>query len=231
MFDDAFIDNLPDDPDQAALFMCERFREIDSNILELEEADYYYEYAEAFGAMEAFLDILALPLSVPSLGNIKVANIRIIRNFYNEVREQIDKKSISLKVSHVSEKFKKRFGGMFFYQLSDGDLKRIQILINELRDLTTNSEIFDANHKERILRKLENLQMELHKKMSSLDKLWGLIGEAGVALGKFGKDAKPFVDRIKEIAQITWRTQARSEELPSGTTLPLLSHEEPECKE
>jgi hypothetical protein len=30
--------------------------------------------------------------------------------------------------------------------------------------------------------------------MSNLDRLWGLIGEAGVALGKFGKDAKPLVD-------------------------------------
>ena len=59
--------------------------------------------------------------------------------------------------------------------------------------------------------------------MSSLDKLWGLIGEAGVVLGKFGRDAKPFVDRIREIAQIAWRTQARAEELPSGTPLPLLS--------
>ena len=83
--------------------------------------------------------------------------------------------------------------------------------------------MFDAKHKERLLKKLEALQQELHKKVSSLDKLWGLIGEAGVALGKFGKDAKPFVDRIREIAQITWRTQARAEELPSGTTLPLLT--------
>ena len=59
--------------------------------------------------------------------------------------------------------------------------------------------------------------------MSNLDKLWGLIGEAGVVLGKFGKDAKPLADRIREIAQITWRTQARAEELPSGARLPLLS--------
>ena len=66
--------------------------------------------------------------------------------------------------------------------------------------------------------------------MSSLDKLWGLIGDVGVALGKFGKDAKPIVDRIREITMITWRTQARAEELPSATPLPLLSHSPPEEK-
>jgi len=67
--------------------------------------------------------------------------------------------------------------------------------------------------------------------MSSLDKLWGLIGEAGVVLGKFGEDAKPFVDRIVEIAGITWRTQARAEELPSATPLPLLSNKKVEVNE
>ena len=47
--------------------------------------------------------------------------------------------------------------------------------------------------------------------------------DAGVALGKFGIAAKPFVDRVKEIAEIVWRTQARAEELPSGTKLTLLT--------
>ncbi len=62
--------------------------------------------------------------------------------------------------------------------------------------------------------------------MSSLDKFWGLIGEAGIVLGKFGKDAKPFVDRMREIAQIIWRTHARAEELPSGSPFPLLQSPE-----
>jgi hypothetical protein len=58
--------------------------------------------------------------------------------------------------------------------------------------------------------------------MSDLDRFWGLIGDAGVVLGKLGNDAKPFVDRIKEIADIVWNTQSRAEELPSGTRPPLL---------
>jgi hypothetical protein len=58
--------------------------------------------------------------------------------------------------------------------------------------------------------------------MSSLDKFWGLIGDAGVILGKFGEDAKPFVDRFQEIAQIVWGVQARTEELQSGLRMPLL---------
>ncbi len=35
-------------------------------------------------------------------------------------------------------------------------------------------------------------------------------------------DAKPIVDRIREIADIVWQTQTRAEELRSGTSMPFL---------
>ncbi len=34
------------------------------------------------------------------------------------------------------------------------------------------------------------------------------FGKSRVALGEFGKNAKSFVDKIREIAEIAWRTQA-----------------------
>ncbi|MCX5890718.1 MAG: hypothetical protein NTY36_14925 [Deltaproteobacteria bacterium] len=139
--------------------------------------------------------------------------------------------TLYLTLLRAREKFKIKFGTIFSYEFSEGDLIRIQTIINELREHIVDSELFDAKHKERILKKLEGLQMELHKKMSSLANFWDLMGDAGVALGKFGKDAKPFVDRVKEILQIIWRTQVRAEELPSATPLTLLSHGQTEVKE
>jgi len=44
--------------------------------------------------------------------------------------------------------------------------------------------------------------------MSNLDRFYGLVGEAGVVMGKFGHDAKPFFDRVREMYQIAWRSQA-----------------------
>lgn len=105
-------------------------------------------------------------------------------------------------------------------------LKGYRNLLSELRQLITDSDKFDENHRERLLNKLEKLQSELHKRTSNLDKLWGLIGEAGIVLGKFGEDAKPLADRIRKIAEITWRTQARAEELSSGFEMPLLKSAE-----
>jgi hypothetical protein len=61
-----------------------------------------------------------------------------------------------------------------------------------------------------------------------LDRFYGLVGDAGVLLGKFGRDAKPFVDRIREIVEIVWRAQANAEELPSSVRSPsLLAGESP----
>jgi len=121
------------------------------------------------------------------------------------------------------EAFSTLLGRAFCYNLSDADSKRIQELINELRGLITDSPKFEEDHRRRILERLERLQQELHRRISNLDRFYGLIGDAGVLLGKFGTDAKPFVDRIREIVEIAWRSQAAAEQLPASAKPALLT--------
>jgi hypothetical protein len=124
--------------------------------------------------------------------------------------------------NNAKAKFAAKLGAGFAYEFSEGDLNKVQTSINELRDLISASEIIEDNHKQRLLKRLEHLQSELHKKMSDLDRFWGFVGDAGVVMGKFGKDAKPITDRIREIMKIVWNTQARAEELESGAPNPFL---------
>lgn len=112
----------------------------------------------------------------------------------------------------------------FFIEFTDGDLDQIQQAINELRELLTKSDLFEDEHKQRLLKRLEVVQSELHKKVSDIDKIWGLVGDAGIALGKFGKDAKPFQELITKIGKIGWRAQARAEQLPSDAITPMLEN-------
>lgn len=123
---------------------------------------------------------------------------------------------------NLKASFAAKLGGGFYYEFSEGDLSRVQALINELREKISESSDFDPDHRQRLLKRLEAIQREMHKKVADMDRFWGLVGDAGVVLGKFGENAKPIVDRIREIADIVWRTQARAEELPSGSSLPLL---------
>jgi hypothetical protein len=76
-----------------------------------------------------------------------------------------------------------------------------------------------------MLKRLEKMQSELHKKMSDISRFYELMGDAGVALGKLGEGAKPLVDRIKEIVDIGWKSQARAEQLQSDAENPMLGHE------
>jgi hypothetical protein len=96
-----------------------------------------------------------------------------------------------------------------------------------LRDLIGKDERFEEDHRRRLLTRLEDLQRELHRRLSNLDRFYGLIGDAGVLLGKFGRDAKPFVDRIREMLEIVWRAQANAENLPASARPALLTTDKP----
>ncbi|MEQ9849899.1 hypothetical protein [Pectobacterium brasiliense] len=167
--------------------------------------------------------------SLPEIGISDTNNIKEFIKYAATIKEAIKpliENEINLSKKNqfllaVSNK-KKILEKGFFYEFTDGDLNKIQIIINELRGYINGSDLFEDNHRRRLLKRLEALQSEMHKKMSDIDRIWGLVGDAGVVIGKFGEDAKPFVDRIKELSQIAWKTQARAEELPSSSVNPLL---------
>jgi hypothetical protein len=130
-----------------------------------------------------------------------------------------------LKIETYKNHYKSVLKSSFAYEFSQGDIDRIQILVNELREHITGMDNLSDDHKTRLLKRLEKLQSELHKRLSDLDKFWGIVGDAGVVLGKFGDDAKPIVDRIREISEIVWHTQTLAEGLPSNSPYPLLNDE------
>lgn len=158
-------------------------------------------------------------------GDIEV-NSENLHGYINKVKSGFEEHSIKLKIESYKGRYKSAFKSSFAYEFSQGDYGRIQGLLNELRAQISSNDILEPDHKRRLLKRLEGLQSELHKRVSDLDKFWGMVGDAGVVLGKLGTDAKPIVDRITEIAEIVWRTQARTEELPSNTSNPMLRNDE-----
>ncbi|MCU8203536.1 hypothetical protein M2G83_21090 [Vibrio vulnificus] len=152
--------------------------------------------------------------------------IKALKQYLDTIESDVSMRLTHLNISDMNQKYSHMLKSSFAYEFSQGDYERVQRLINELREHISSSTIIDDSHKHRLLKKLERLQSELHKRVPDLDRLWGLVGDAGVALGKFGDDVKPLVDRVKEIAGITWNTQKRAEELPSETPNPMLESSE-----
>ena len=185
----------------------------------------YQVLLETFALISEIVESKLLEINHPdfTIFGDKQQDCGAINNYLSALELYCVSESSKLKVESYRYHFKTSLGAGFYYEFSQGDLERIQTLINETRELIATSKGLDKDHQRRLLARLEKLQAEIHKKVSDLDRFWGLIGDAGVVLGKLGNDAKPIVDRVKEIANIVWQTQSRSEELPSGTQIPLLS--------
>lgn len=231
MFNDDFFSNLPKDPANAAFSLVVQFKKFaDQCTRDNTSLENYEKYLEAAALCHAFIGILEVSVPKLSLTSDHSQNIANIMQFFNHASKAFSEKKIDFLSIQARDKLQSQFESLLIYKFTDGDLSRIQGIINELRDMITGSDYFSENHKERLLKRLEEMQLELHKKMSSVDKFWGFIMDAGPALGKFGSDAKPFFDRINELSQIVWRTQSITQELPSATPLPLLFQDKVEEK-
>lgn len=228
MLDDNFFNNMPDNDLEAVIYLCNNLLSYVERIVEGQQAplddDQYNDFLEFYSVLQAFIISRSLNFTLPEPDENKGYSVQIISQVVSEILE-ISRVSFSKNsVKTMTEKYLSRFNNEFSYEFSDGDISRIQALITDLRDFIVSHNGFEEKHRQRLLKRLEHLQAELHKKVSDLDKFWGLVGDAGVALGKFGIDAKPFVDAIKELAGIAWNAQSRAEELPSGTPTPFINN-------
>lgn len=225
LFDEKFVESIKDDPIKGVIDVCRiAFGNLKDDQNEWYASDYETlseAYALTAGLIEAGL--LTTDQAEPEITGELSSDCSNIVQYLREIERFFSSEASKLRLQYLKSHFRTSLGAGFCYEFSQGDLERVQTLIDQLRDQISASAHFEPEHQQRLLKRLEKLQSEIHKRVSDLDRFWGLIGDAGVVLGKFGNDAKPLVDRIKEIAEIVWQTQSRAEELPSGTPFPLLA--------
>ncbi len=226
MFDEKFVKELPQDTLKAQRIIYKHFREAFNKISH--EGGRLTLCLQAMAFAQVFVEIHSLDLNVPYLDHRinDATKIARVNNFFNDWMSNVEKKSKQLHQTNTFETAKDYYASMFgkgvFYEFSDDDFSRVQTLLNNLRDLLTKSEDFEEDHRMRLLKKLEALQSELHKKMSDFDRFWGFFIDSGIALTKFWENAKPFRDDIKEIFEIVSRTQAKAENVQKLFPLNLL---------
>jgi hypothetical protein len=168
---------------------------------------------------------LNVDIEYPDATGYIIKNCQTLLHYINTIKDSFKEHAVKLSVESYTIRYKTALKNSFAYEFSQGDLERIQSLVNELRGQILENKNLENAHKQRLLRRLENLQSELYKRVSDLDRFLGLVGDAGVVLGKLEEDAKPIVDRLREIVEIAWKTQARTEELPSDSPNPMIEHD------
>jgi hypothetical protein len=145
-------------------------------------------------------------------------------NVYNDLQNKTRNDILSKTLEYYNSEFKV---GQY-YEFTDGDLKRIQELINKLRNEINSSTVLTKDHQFRLLTKLEKLQKELHKRMSDYDRAYGIMFDGIVLIQKFGESVKPITELIRELGNLFWNANCRAEQLPSDTKL-MLPESKSEC--
>ena len=186
------------------------------------------ELTEKLGLFQALSEITGSNSNLPPLTGNPQADLSALLKHFKDLGVKFTEQAALSEIKDAREKYHVQLGQTFSYEFSDGDLSRIQTLLNELRDRISESEFFNEKHKERLLKKLEALQTELHKRMSNLDKFYAFAGEGAVIIQKYGDAAKPFLDIIKAILKIAWVAQGRAEELPSNAPNLLIKTDDPD---
>ena len=131
----------------------------------------------------------------------------------------------------ASEKYADDARNPFEYRFDAQQLERLQQLVNEVREQLQTLEGIPESWRRRMLRRLEALQKELHERMSSMDRFWGIVGEGVSVLYQIGVAATPLVNRLREMAEIGLRVHAQFFGLPVPLGVPILppSEDDPEC--
>jgi len=199
------LSSLPGDNIEALAALCAEFERFDGHARQLPE--HHDDYVEALSILRAFAmarDAIMEPF--PEIGPQRRQNISNVLAYFNQLRNTV-RTEISSRHSRgyfesKTEEYIALFAKVSVYEFSDPDFRRVQDLINELRELIRSSSLISEEHKRRLLRKLEAMRGELHKKTNDIDRFWGFLGEAGIAMRKFGEDLKPISERVLELGTI-----------------------------
>jgi len=200
-FTPEFLQNLPSDLLEASEQICKEFRR-----LRAVKMHTYDDLVESFALLQAFCKSTGRQMTFSQLGTSRPENTKAILTAFELFEANISsnltqRRSRGLLTTKTQE-YEEIFAKAPYYEFSDTDFNRIQVLTNEMRDLIRASALITEDHKRRLLRRLEAMQAELHKKTRDIERFWGFIGEAGIVIRKFGEDAKPITERVQELGKI-----------------------------
>ena len=185
VYTEDFFRSLPSDLLEADRLMLAAFDPLANRSLTDET---HLDLLESFSAYQAFRRSRDLTVSnfVPSYEQTSNWNTMrsFIAHYKSENARQIRQRQVQQVFERGQEWFQGQSGAPFLHEFAEEDIGRIRQLLAEIRDLITGTDELDQNHKQRLFRRLDQLENELAKKVSDLDRFWGLFGDVNVAIRK-----------------------------------------------
>ncbi|MEM8690835.1 MAG: hypothetical protein AAGG57_03030 [Pseudomonadota bacterium] len=110
------------------------------------------------------------------------------------------------------------------FELGVDDRTRALNLAPEIKSIVNSSETIDRKHKVRPVKRISAIEIELHKMKGNYNVILGGVSDFGGVLGKFGKDVKPLIDRMKDIRDLTRSKTSEYDQLPPPDETKELPH-------
>lgn len=202
-FSRKFIDSIPDDNDEVIITVADEFTNLISNANN--SSEYQQDFLEVYALMSALFEARGIKIQLPQPNPPKVDRSGIHNILQAEkggASKRLYERGSVAHLNSKTEEYKALFSKAPVYEFSDEDYNRIQQLINELRQSIGSAVLIPADHKRRLLKRLEAMQAELHKRTSDIDRFWGFVAEAGIVTRKFGEDLKPITQCVNELGRI-----------------------------
>ena len=224
LFDDAFVANLPDDPWERVAQVCTRFKEWFTSIPGDKRVGHHEAVVDAYALLRTLVShhkehLLGIP-DIYKVQHSHEDNVNTIAAQFERIgviaQQTLGNRTSDHHFTTSSERYEAMLAGELRIEFHDDEIKQLQVLINALRDAISGCESLEANHKYRLLRRLERLQKELHKEVSNLDSMWMFIGDAAFVLGQAAEDAKPISGLVRGIMRIARIAMGRAHGLPAG---------------
>ena len=202
------LSHLPADNVEALAALCTEFERFDGHARQLPE--HHDDYVEALSILRGFAvarDAKVQPF--PEIGAQRHQNISCVATYFSQLRTAVRTELVGRHSRGYFESKTEEYMALFaraqVYEFAEEDFKRAQTLILELRGLLQDSSLISEEHQRRLLRRLEAVRGELHKRTNDIDRFWGFLGEAAIVMRKFGDDLKPISERVLELGNIFLR--------------------------
>jgi hypothetical protein len=157
-FTDDFIADLREDPVIVTIKLCDlTIEKINQNKHEgWTEADFSM-LLETCALLTELMDTGLLPISTDFsiTAHLSLDQCPNLYAFVRFVGEECRKEESKLRFASLRSRFRTSLGSGFAFEFSQGDLDRVQELLNQLRTLFSAGTSLDEEHRQRLLRRLE----------------------------------------------------------------------------
>ncbi|MDX1564433.1 MAG: hypothetical protein R3236_03455, partial [Phycisphaeraceae bacterium] len=213
IFNDEFIEALPEDPLEALNEVCEQFDRVLSSTISVDALSQSAKrdlLIDAYGFLHAFKQqhesALPIEIQLPVLGEPGATDASAIIDVFNKIFQDVRP---ALKIRHLQdhmERAQSRYVAKLGYELKyhfDADqIEQLKHLIKHLRRRVRTNRDLEPYHQQRLTERLKEMMAAVGPSLENLDTMHGVVIDVAITVGRLGNSASAILKDLQAIAHL-----------------------------